>query len=220
MDGFWSVALLGALAGVALPPAWARTVAGMRASGSRRAIRGPWRALAVCGSAVGVAAGSVAIAWRVHDRQGGVLLVAAWLAVLYAGLLLAAVDAATRRLPSPIVRAAAITVGACLVGHAAVTGQWRTLATALLACGVLGGGYLLLALAGGSAVGMGDVRLAAVLGASLGALGWSAVMWGAALPYVLAVPEALARLASPRRSDLAFGPYLLAGALLAVALGP
>ncbi|MFB9854503.1 prepilin peptidase [Micromonospora andamanensis] len=148
------------------------------------------------------------------------LLVAAWLAVLYVGLLLAAVDVATRRLPSPILAAAAMAVGVCLVGHAGVTGQWCTLATALLASGVLGGGHLLLALVGGGAVGMGDVRMAAVLGASLGALGWTAVMWGAVLPYVLAVPEAVVRLASPRRPDLAFGPYLLVGALLAVTLGP
>jgi leader peptidase (prepilin peptidase)/N-methyltransferase len=47
------------------------------------------------------------------------------------------------------------------------------------------------------------------------------VLWGGLLPYALAAPEALIRVALRRQPDLAFGLYLLAGAFLSVALvGP
>ncbi|WP_019901974.1 prepilin peptidase [Salinispora arenicola] len=219
----WSSALCGALASAALPHACARTTARLRPhphSGrtspalAGRAADHRWPLLAGAGGAV-VSAG---IAWQMGGRHGGPLLVAVWLVVLYAGVLLAVVDIATRRLPTPVIGVAALAAGIALVCHALATGQTRVLATALLAAGVLGGGYLLLAIVGGSAVGLGDVRLAALLGAALGALGWPAVLYGGLLPYVLAAPEALTRLKLRRPHDLAFGPYLLAGALLAIAL--
>ncbi|MEV0005958.1 prepilin peptidase [Micromonospora sp. NPDC050980] len=162
-----------------------------------------------------MAAASTGIAELVAGRSGGPLLVGVWLIVLYAGVLLAGVDVETRRLPTPIIGAASIAVATALCVHTLVTDQTRTLLTALLAAGTLGGGYLLMTALGITAVGMGDVRLAALLGAALGALGWPAVLWGALLPYVLAAPEALTRLAVGK-PDLAFGPYLIAGGVLAV----
>src|SRR5690349_15532891 len=69
-------------------------------------------------------------------------------------------------------------------------------------------------------MGLRDVRLAALLGASPGTLGWQAVLWSDLL-YALAAAEALTRLTLRRQPDLAFGPHLLAGAFLSVALvGP
>ncbi|MEU7171476.1 MULTISPECIES: peptidase A24 [Micromonospora] len=224
----WCGALCGVLTGAALPHACARTTARLRphphtdrtapTQPGRAAGRRWWPLLAAGGSALASAAASAGIAWLVGDRPGGPLLVAVWLLVLYAGALLAVVDIATRRLPTPVIGVAALAVGIALAGHALATGQTHVLVTALSAAGVLGGGYLLLAIVGGSAVGLGDVRLAALLGAALGALGWPAVLCGGLLPHLLAVPEALARLVLRRPHDLAFGPYLLAGALLAIAL--
>ncbi|WSZ77748.1 hypothetical protein OH804_04425 [Micromonospora sp. NBC_00860] len=85
----------------------------------------------------------------------------------------------------------------------------------MLAAAALGGLYLALVLVAGSGIGLGDVRLFALLGAALGATGWPAVLLGGLLPFVLAVPEALARLALRRAHSVAFGPYLVAGALIA-----
>ncbi|WFE51220.1 hypothetical protein [Micromonospora sp. WMMD1155] len=115
--------------------------------------------------------------------------------------------------------AAALAVGAVLAGQAAATGQARTLTAAALAAAALGGLYLALVLVAGSGMGMGDVRLAALLGAALGATGWPTVLLGGLLPFVLAVPEALARLALHRAPNLAFGPYLVTGALVAAVAG-
>ncbi|WP_240638388.1 peptidase A24 [Micromonospora aurantiaca] len=172
----------------------------------------------VCGAGAGASAG---VARLTGERPGGPLLAAGWLVVLYAGVLLSVVDVVTRRLPTPVIAAAALALAVTLAGHALSTAQAQTLIRAGLAAGAVGGGHLIFAVLGGSSVGLGDVRLSALLGAALGALGWPAVLYGALLPYPLAAPEALMRLTLHRPRDLAFGPYLVAGAFLAVALiGP
>ncbi|WKU03393.1 peptidase A24 [Micromonospora sp. HUAS LYJ1] len=152
------------------------------------------------------------------DHPGGSLLVAGWLVVLYTGALLSIVDVVTRRLPTPAIGMAAFALGTTLVGHAIATGQGQTLTRAGLAAGAAGGAYLLIAVTGCSMMGLGDIRMMALLGGALGALGWPAVLYGILLPYLLAAPEAVIRLALRRKPNLAFGPYLLAGALLSVAL--
>ena len=93
---------------------------------------------------------------------------------------------------------------------------------ALAAATVVGGVYLLLALLIAGQIGMGDVRLAAMIGLMLGPNGPSAVLLAAVLPYVLALPFALTVLAHtapqhPRR-PLPFGPFLVAAAVLTIVL--
>ena len=91
----------------------------------------------------------------------------------------------------------------------------RALAAAL----ALSGGYLVLALLPGANLGMGDVKLCALLGLLLGWLGWDAVLLGALLPHLINGPVALALLLARRagrKTELPLGPALLAGALLAV----
>ncbi|WBB56304.1 hypothetical protein [Verrucosispora sp. WMMD573] len=82
----------------------------------------------------------------------------------------------------------------------------------------LGDGYLLLALIAGSGTGVGDLRLAVVLGTALGTLGWNAVLLGAVLAYLVAAPAAFTRLVHRGEDSMAFGPYLVAGALSALLL--
>ncbi|MET8062151.1 prepilin peptidase [Micromonospora sp. NPDC005313] len=224
----------GALAGLALPTAynWLVTnppaIAGSPASetarmgtpaSSRVPARNALTLVAVselCG--IGLAVTSAGLAWILRDAPGGLPLLAAWLVVMHTGVLLAAVDVAVRRLPTPVISAAALTVGVLLAGQAAATGQAQTLVAATLAVAALGGLYLALVLVAGSGMGLGDVRLAALLGAALGATSWPAVFLGGLLPFVLAVPEALARSALCRTHSIAFGPYLVAGALIAVVI--
>lgn len=222
----------GALAGLALPQAytWLVTnppaIAGPPASetarkGTPATRRVPARSaltlMAVselCG--IGLAVTSAGLAWLLRDAPGGLPLLAVWLVVMHTGVLLAAIDVTARRLPTPVISAAALTVGVLLAGQAAATGQAQTLVTAALAVAAIGGLYLALVLVAGSGMGLGDVRLAALLGAALGTISWPAVLLGGLLPFVLAVPEALARLALRRAHSIAFGPYLVAGALMAV----
>ncbi|GAB3216804.1 hypothetical protein GCM10027586_09990 [Kineococcus gypseus] len=68
-------------------------------------------------------------------------------------------------------------------------------------------------------LGRGDVKLAGVLGAQLGWLGWGTWQAGAVLGFVLFVVGAVPAVRSKRTSwhaRRAFGPYMLAGTLAAV----
>jgi leader peptidase (prepilin peptidase)/N-methyltransferase len=68
-------------------------------------------------------------------------------------------------------------------------------------------------------MGMGDVKLAGVLGLFLGWLGWSELLVGAFAAFLLGGVVALALLAArrvTRSSGIPFGPWMLAGAWSAV----
>lgn len=70
---------------------------------------------------------------------------------------------------------------------------------------------LLLSLLGG--LGMGDVKLAFVIGAAAGFLSGSAVFVVVALAFVIGGMAALIMMILRRRGRMAFGPYMLAGAI-------
>jgi leader peptidase (prepilin peptidase)/N-methyltransferase len=104
---------------------------------------------------------------------------------------------------------------------AVVAGQPMRLLVAAGAGIVVGAGYLVLALLLPSQLGMGDVRLAAVLSLALGMKGWNAVLLGAFLPYLLAAPVSLVLLLHQRirrQTQIPFGPYLVAGAVLSAVI--
>jgi leader peptidase (prepilin peptidase)/N-methyltransferase len=135
------------------------------------------------------------------------------------GVALALVDIATHRLPDRLVLPAYAAVLAGLAVAAGVNGDGGRLATAATASLVLAGCYLLLVLARPRQLGLGDLKLAGLLGLGLGWLGWPAVLLGAVLPYVLFSLCAVGLLAAGRvgrRTALPFGPFLVAGTLLVV----
>jgi leader peptidase (prepilin peptidase)/N-methyltransferase len=130
------------------------------------------------------------------------------------GLLLAVIDLRCLRLPNPVVGALAITAG---VPSAAL--EPERAGRALVAGSVLLTAYLSMALLPRQGLGLGDVKLAAVLGLILGFAGWPAVMIGLVAPHVINGTVAVALLLTRRigpRHRLPFGPALLAGALIAV----
>jgi leader peptidase (prepilin peptidase) / N-methyltransferase len=141
--------------------------------------------------------------------------------LLLAGLslLLVPIDIAVLRLPDPLVAVGFAGSALVVVAASVLTGQYGVLLRAVLAALAMAGGYLLLALLPGARLGLGDVKVAGVLGLVLGWLGWGYVLLGALLPHLLNGPVLLALLLSGRvKRDTAvpLGPALLAGALLAV----
>jgi leader peptidase (prepilin peptidase)/N-methyltransferase len=157
------------------------------------------------------------LAWRVAPVGGNGLVRFGALSILAGfGTLSACIDVAVRRLPTPVVVAAAVAVLG-FVGVAASVSREPGLLIDSVGGGLsLAGAFLLLALVGGGGMGMGDVRFAGMLGLALGTVSWATVLLGAVLPYLLAVPSAVTRLRhGPGRQHLPFGPYLVAGALLA-----
>jgi leader peptidase (prepilin peptidase)/N-methyltransferase len=106
---------------------------------------------------------------------------------------------------------------ALLLVAAAADGTWPALLRALLGAVALFTAHLVLALLSPGALGMGDVKLAAVLGLYLGWLGWPAVLLGTLAGFGVQALAALVLLATRRiglRGELPFGPAMLAGAAL------
>jgi leader peptidase (prepilin peptidase)/N-methyltransferase len=72
-------------------------------------------------------------------------------------------------------------------------------------------------------MGMGDVKLAGVLGMGLAWLGWSEWLVGAFLAFLLGAVVGLGLMLlrrASRRSAIPFGPFMVAGALLGILVGP
>lgn len=142
----------------------------------------------------------------------GLALISAWL--IY-------VDLRDHKLPGAVVRPAWIGTG-CLLGAAALmSGEPGRLV------GMIGGSlgmwlvYLLLRGASKGALGLGDVRLAGMLGTVLGFVSVWNVLWGIVLGFVVGGLIAVVLLMTRRVSTtdrVPFGPAMLAGATLALLL--
>ena len=154
------------------------------------------------------------------DRPWPVLL--APLALALAGLVLAAVDADVHRLPNAITLPLVPVQAALLAVASAATGDGGALARAGLAALLVGGGTVLLAFVlFGRSIGMGDAKLMVSIAPTLAWLGWSTLAVGVWLGFViggLVAAGLLVTRRAQRSTQLAFGPYLVAGAVLAVAL--
>ena len=143
----------------------------------------------------------------------------AFLVLAGAAVLLTVIDLQHHKLPNRVL-APAIAGGAVLLAVAALAeDSWPTLLRAVLGSAALFAVFLLLALISPRSLGMGDVKLAALLGLYLGWLGWNAVLLGAAAGFVVQAGIALVLLAARRvtlRGELPFGPAMLLGAALVI----
>lgn len=145
----------------------------------------------------------------------------AWTWFVAVGLLLAVIDLREKLLPNRILLPATVAAAGLLTLAAALDGTWPDLVRALLAGAASFAVLLVMALLAPTGLGMGDVKLAALLGLVLGWFGWSAVVLGFLLGFVLQAVVGLALLAvrrAGRDTELPFGPALLTGTLAAVLL--
>jgi len=158
-----------------------------------------------CATALAVAL----VAGRIHD--GWVL--AAWLYAVVAGAALAEIDRRTWRLPD------AITLPSYPILLALIAPSGRLPPAVASGC-ALGAVYALLWFVRPTGLGLGDVKLAGLIGLLTGALGVQATivagMAGQVLGALYAAGLLLARRAT-RTSEFPLGPFMLAGALVAVA---
>lgn len=132
---------------------------------------------------------------------------------------LTVIDLRTHRLPNPLTLSAYPIVLVGLALPALAYGAWSRLGWALAGGGVVLALFALLHLINPSGMGLGDVKLAGPLGALLGWISWSVVLVGTFLGFALGalvgVALMIARRAG-RKTALPFGPFMLAGAWLAV----
>lgn len=152
-------------------------------------------------------------------------LSAALPAFLYLGAISVAlllIDLDTHTLPNAIVLPAyPVTVGLLLLATW-VEGEWWSLARAGIGAAILFGAYLLMAVAYAGGMGFGDVKLAGVLGAYLGWLGWGQLAVGAFGAFLLGGLFGIALVLSKkagRKTGIPFGPWMITGAFLGIFAG-
>ena len=144
--------------------------------------------------------------------------------VVYAGFLagsgtLAVIDARTKRLPNrimfPLYAFGAIGLAlASAVGH-----EWSRLIVAVISAALLYGLFWLFWFFG--PMGFGDVKLIGVLGLFLGWAGPSVVVAGLLLGMLAAAFTGIGMMILRKatlKTELAYGPYLIAGSWAALAL--
>jgi leader peptidase (prepilin peptidase) / N-methyltransferase len=213
--------VLGGLVGVVLPAvahqvprneALVRPVWAARCPSCAEPIRGrvvlPVLAAGVC----------AVLGWR----PGPGALLPAFLYLGLVGVALAVIDLEHRRLPNALVLPSYVIGAALLVLAAVVRDESGALLRALVGLVALFALYLLLALLNPAGMGFGDVKLAGVLGLHLGYLGYDILLVGAFLGFLLGALGGLVLILTrraSRRSHIPFGPFMLAGALVAVGWG-
>ena len=164
-----------------------------------------------------VEAGTAALFVAVAARFGYTWTLPAYLYLAAVAVALALIDLDVKRLPDAIVLPSYV-VAAALLAPAALLGDGiAPVLRGLTAAALLWAVYRLLERFGG--MGGGDAKLAPLLGFYLGWLGWGPVAVGAFAAFLLGglvgVVLMATRLAG-RKSRIPFGPYMLAGAFLAV----
>jgi len=138
------------------------------------------------------------------------------------GVALALIDLDTKRLPNVIVLPSYVVGLVLLTAAAVVSDQYDDLLRAVLGMAALYSLYFLLALIYPAGMGFGDVKLAGVLGLYLGWLGWAEVVSGGFLGFLFGGVIGLGLMAARRagrKSQIPFGPFMLAGAFVAILWG-
>jgi leader peptidase (prepilin peptidase) / N-methyltransferase len=139
-----------------------------------------------------------------------------------AGTGLAVIDARERRLPDRLTLPS-YPVALALLGLAALLlpGGGRHVLGALAGLGIALALFTVQAVLYPAGLGWGDVKLAGILGLYLGWLGLAALAAGLFLGYLLAAVAGLGLIAAgraSRKTQLPFGPFLLAGTLAVIML--
>ncbi len=138
------------------------------------------------------------------------------------GVALAVIDLDTRRLPDVLVLPS-YPVGLAALGIAALaTGAYGQLGRASIGMAVLFAFYFLLAFIYPAGMGFGDVKLAGVVGLYLAWLGWGSLFVGAFTGFLLGGVAGIALLLTGRagrKTAIPYGPFMLAGAFVAVLVG-
>jgi leader peptidase (prepilin peptidase)/N-methyltransferase len=150
------------------------------------------------------------------------IVLVAFLYLAAISVALAMIDLDTHTLPNKILLPAYPVAAVLLTAAALVAGEPGRVLTALIGAAALFGLYLALALISPGGMGLGDVKLAGLLGLYLGYLGWGPLIVGAFGAFLLGGVFGLILLAThkaKRRSGIPFGPWMLLAAWLGVFFG-
>jgi leader peptidase (prepilin peptidase) / N-methyltransferase len=165
-----------------------------------------------------VEAGTAALFVAVAARFGWSWPLPAYLYLAAVAIALAVIDLDVKRLPDAIVLPSYSVALLLLLPAMIAEHSWSAGARGLIAAAVLFAAFFVL----GRWIGGGDITLAALLGIYLGWLGWSSVAVGLFSGFMLGGVFAIALLIARRagrKTKVPYGPFLLAGAFVAVFAG-
>jgi leader peptidase (prepilin peptidase)/N-methyltransferase len=155
-------------------------------------------------------------------RFGADWALVAYLYLAAVGLALALIDLDHKRLPD-VLTVPSYAVGGALLGLAAALGSDSgSLLRALLGGAAMFAVYFALCFAYPAGMGFGDVKLSGVLGLYTAWLGWGVWAAGLFLGFFLGGLFGVLLIAvrrGGRKTAVPFGPFMLAGALLAILVG-
>lgn len=150
-----------------------------------------------------------ALTWRL----GMELALPAFLFLAILGVQLSRIDIALHLLPNPLVSILFSGGFFLLLMPGLLNTQFGDLLRAALGALILLAGYLILGLVSPGAIGMGDVKLAAPVGLYLGYLGWSQLLYGGLLCFLLngvVTLFYLGRIGRKQATEVPHGPSMIA----------
>ncbi len=158
------------------------------------------------------------LAWRLGGLAEGAVL-PAYLLLGWVGVALFWVDVDVHRLPEGLTLPTLPALVVLLAVASTTIGDWGSLLRAVI-CGAAGWlVYAVLAFIVPGGLGLGDATLGGLVALPLGYLGWGVPILGFVLAYLLSGVVAVVGLALRRltlRSHIAFGPFIVVGALAAL----
>jgi leader peptidase (prepilin peptidase)/N-methyltransferase len=154
--------------------------------------------------------------------MAAVSLALAYLYLAAISVALTLIDLDTRRLPDAIVLPSYVVLAVLFTAACLAGASWEALLRAVAGGLALFAFYFVLRLVRPGGMGGGDVKLAGVLGAALGWVGWGALVVGGFAAFVLGGVFAVAlmvRRRAGRGTAIPFGPWMIAGAWIGILAG-
>lgn len=174
----------------------------------------------------------VGVVWFVVDPSTGsvssggvvalVLVAAAYLYLAAISIALTLIDLDTRRLPNAIVLPSYVVLAVLFTASCLFGVPWEALLRAAIGGAALFAFYWLLRAIRPGGMGGGDVKLAGVLGAALGFIGWGALIVGAFAAFLVGGIVGIALMIggrATRKTAIPFGPFMVIGAWLGIVAG-
>jgi len=138
------------------------------------------------------------------------------------GISLAAIDLDVGRLPNAIVYPSYLVLGSLLAIAALAQHDGAALLRVGVGAGVMFLGYFAVASVYPAGMGFGDVKLAGIVGGALGFMSYPILAVGAFAAFFIGSVVGIGQIFSSRgtaKSSIAFGPFMITGALLALFVG-
>lgn len=156
------------------------------------------------------------------EMLGAVLFLIALLYLAAISIALVFIDLEHHLLPNSIVLPSYIVCAVLLVASGMIMGNFTALLGAVIGCAALFTFYFVLAFISPRSMGMGDVKLAGIMGIFLGFQGWGALIVGGFGAFLIGGLFSIVLLAlrkAGRKSQIPFGPWMLLSAWVGIFWG-